>query len=170
MTNLNTMGIFHETRNRSGGGRTDLSDPEAPGAIASSELTSFACRFSTLDQAEDTPLGNQIFSLKAVLTDGQVQGQYETIDSAGDGDTKAFIADAAFMTTLNDLLQQYNAADYNGISVNIAGLPPEYGASLSASYASGESIYADDNQDNFLSYELMEALVGLFSEAATETP
>lgn len=43
-----------------------------------------------------------------------------------------------------------------------------YGAKLDIKYASGESIYAHDNQDCFISLDAMNELVELFSSYAME--
>ena len=51
----------------------------------------------------------------------------------------------------------------------MAGLPDEYGARLDVRYASRESIYANDNQDNFLPLEAMNELLNLF-ERGTAMP
>ena len=50
----------------------------------------------------------------------------------------------------------------------MAGIPNEYGAQLKVQYASGESIYANDNQDNFLTLEAMNELLKLFERGAAK--
>ena len=57
----------------------------------------------------------------------------------------------------------YEFAQHNGYSHKISGLPDMYGATLDIKYASGESIYAYDNQDCFIPFEAMKELVELFN-------
>ncbi|MBQ9632926.1 MAG: hypothetical protein IJV04_08465, partial [Lachnospiraceae bacterium] len=151
------------------GGVTDASDPQAPRSIQSSELISFSCWFSTLPM-EDSPLGSKLFDLEAKLAGDQVQGQYRVSETMGSWQEQSFEADASFMEELNGILDSFDAAGYNGLSHHTAGIPEEYGAVLEAEYASGESIFASDNEDNFLSYGLMDALDKLFARTAADVP
>lgn len=66
------------------------------------------------------------------------------------------------MNTLQKVVAEYDLAQYNGYSYRVSGLPEGYGACLEVEYASGEHIYASDNQSCFLSIDAMEALEALF--------
>ena len=79
-----------------------------------------------------------------------------------------FTADTSFMTSLQELVSKYNFAQYNGYISKVSGLPDMYGAKLDINYASGESIYAHDNQDCFIPFEAIEEFVSFFNSAYTE--
>ena len=72
------------------------------------------------------------------------------------------------MTSLQEIVSKYDFAQYNGYISKVSGLPHMYGAKLDIKYASGESIYAHDNQDCFISLDAMNELVELFSSYAME--
>ena len=67
------------------------------------------------------------------------------------------------MTSLQEIVSKYDFAQYNGYISKVSGLPHMYGAKLDIKYASGERIYAHDNQDCFISLDAMNELVELFS-------
>ena len=69
------------------------------------------------------------------------------------------------MTNLQEIVSKYNFAQYNGYISKVSGLPDMYGAKIDIKYASGESIYAHDNQDWFIPFEAIEELVRIFEEA-----
>ncbi len=158
------------------GGRTDGSDPGAPKTIQSAEITAFSCRFSTVSAAEPGRLGNRVYILEAKPENGAVKGEYTVYDAYGElWRKRSFTADDArfdggFLGELADVLERYELARHNGTSVRVAGLPDDFGATLDVSFASGESIYAADNQDNFLSDSAMDALAQLFERAAAAPP
>ena len=79
-----------------------------------------------------------------------------------------FTADTSFMTSLQELVSKYNFAQYNGYISKVSGLPDMYGAKIDIAYASGESIFAHDNQDCFIPFEAIEGLVEIFEEAGKE--
>lgn len=153
------------------GGRTDKSDPNAPKTIASTELVSFSCEFSTfaLDE-EESGLEVGFFTCAAEKKDGGTEGTYRFRGSDEDSGEKRFAADALFLEKLETLVRENGLAQYNGKNVSVAGLPDNFGATISADYASGERIYASDNQDNFLPLDAMRALKTLFESACTEAP
>lgn len=68
------------------------------------------------------------------------------------------------MTSLQELVSKYNFAQYNGYISKVSGLPDMYGAKLDINYASGESIYAYNNQDCFIPFEAIEELIELFNK------
>ena len=67
------------------------------------------------------------------------------------------------MTKLQDVVSKYNLAKHNGYTHHVSGLPDMYGEQIDIKYASGESIYAHDNQDGFLPMDAMVELIELFS-------
>lgn len=148
------------------GGATDNSDLNAPKSIESTQIIFFDCRFSTMDTAEPGKLGNHIYQLHAKLENGAVRGMYRVRDT---GETHSFRVSQKFLVEVQILVATYGLAQYNGHDYTVAGLPDEYGARLDVRYASRESIYANDNQDNFLPLESMNELLNLF-ERGTSMP
>lgn len=146
----------------------DNSDPAAPKQIESTEITAFSCCFSVLDLEERGELGSfDYYTMKAQWTDGIVEGFYYPAYHHGAKDLAyTFQADASFMEQLQKVVAEQNLVQHNGWDHAVSGLPDQYGADLSVSYASGERIDAIDNQDNFLSMEAMGALIDLFSAYA----
>lgn len=145
------------------GGATDNSDLKAPKSIKSTQIISFDCRFSTMDTDETEKPGNHIYQLHAKLENGAVQGIYQVRDT---GETHSFRVSQKFLGEVQILVANYSLAQYNGHDYTVAGLPDEYGAQLDVRYASRESIYANDNQDNFLPLEAMKELLNLFERGA----
>lgn len=145
------------------GGATDNSDLKAPKSIESTQIISFDCRFSTMDTDETEKPGNHIYQLHAKLENGAVQGIYQVRDT---GETHSFRVSQKFLGEVQILVTNYSLAQYNGHDYTVAGLPDEYGAQLDVRYASRESIYANDNQDNFLPLEAMKELLNLFERGA----
>ena len=148
------------------GGATDNSDLNAPKSIESTQIISFDCRFSTMDTDEPGKLGNHIYQLHAKPENGAVRGMYLVRDT---GETHSFRVSQKFLVEVQILVATYGLAQYNGHDYTVAGLPDEYGARLDVRYASRESIYANDNQDNFLPLEAMNELLNLF-ERGTAMP
>lgn len=60
------------------------------------------------------------------------------------------------------IIEEHNLAKNNGVCVEVKGLPDMYGAKLRVDYASGERIYTSNNQDNFLSVNVIKAMLRLF--------
>ena len=145
------------------GGVTDNSDRNAPKSMESTQIISFDCRLSTMDIAEPGELGNHVYQLHAKWENGAVQGMYRVRDT---GETHSFRVSQTFLDEVQILVARYSLAQYNGHNCTVAGLPDEYGAKLDVRYASRESIYASDNQDNFLSLEVMKELFNLFARGA----
>lgn len=148
------------------GGATDNSDPNAPKSIESTQIISFNCWFSTMDVAEPGELGNHIYQLHAKLENGAVKGMYQVRDT---GEEQSFQESHNFLDEVQILVSIYDLAQYNGHEYIVEGLPDEYGAKLDVQYASGENIYAYDNQDNFLPWEAMYELLKLFERGAAVT-
>jgi len=143
---------------------------DAPKVIKSTEITDFSCTFSALTMLkEDTPLAGNKYSLKAKLENGVVEGSYRAQNRA-DGKSIAFHADTAFMDALQAIVTAHDLAQHNGHSYRVSGLPDNFGAVLSIDYASGENIYASNNQTCFLSHAAMEDLEALFRAQIEPAP
>lgn len=153
-----------ETINEDGGVKKYNSGEDSPKNIESSEILSFACKFSLFALYSDgqSELDGRIYTLSADLENESVVCKAKWRNRFGDGETKEFKTDASLMTKLQEIVSKYNFAQHNGYSSTVSGLPDMYGAKLDIKYLSGESIYAYDNQDNFLSLDAMEELVALF--------
>lgn len=149
------------------GGVTDNSDPDAPKTINSTQIISFDCRFSTLDAAEPGALGNHVYELRAKLENGAVKGAYRVLDT---GEERLFRESHEFLAELQGLAEAYGLSRFNGLSYAVAGLPEDYGAWVEVVYASGERISAANNQDNYLPWGAMNALVALFERGAAVPP
>ena len=140
----------------------DHSDPTAPTATVSSDIVSFSCTFSTLAVDELQEISGKVFRLDAVANGTETEVKYSWHDRNGNGNSGAFITDLRFMRALQNTVARHGLTKHNGHSHTVSGLPDNYGAELSILYASGEKIYADDNQDNFLSSDAMRELASLF--------
>lgn len=144
-----------------GGVQNDTSF-DAPKTIESTQIIAFRCDFSAFDRAEeDTRLAGRAYRLEAKLENGAVKGSYYA-HTRYDGENQTFRASHSFMNALQKVVAEHDLAQHNGLSYRVSGLPKDYGATLSVTYASGESIHASNNQSCFLSVDAMEALETLF--------
>ena len=159
-----------ETDDIDGGVKTYNSGEDSPKVIESTEIVSFECEFSLIAAVfeEESELSGRIYKLSAVLEDVTVKSKIKWRDRAGAGEEHDFTTDASFMTNLQEIVSKYNFVQYNGYISKVSGLPHMYGAKLDIKYASGESIYAHDNQDCFISLDAMNELVELFSSYTME--
>jgi len=147
------------------GYRKDSTDLDAPKAIESTEITSFACYFSAAPYEEtDTELEYDFYRFSATLNENRVSGNYRATSRYQDQVQEEFETDAAFMEALQKIVSKHNLAENNGHYVEVKGLPDMYGAELEVTYASGESVLAYDNESSFLSIAAMEAIEELFRE------
>jgi len=145
-----------------GGVRHDCSGEDAPKVIESTEITDFICEFSlhAIEDAEE--IGNGVYKFSAKKAENGVQITAKWRDRFGNGSEHAFTADADFLEALQETISLHDLAKHNGCCHSVSGLPDMYGALLDVKYASGESIYAYNNQDTFLSREVMAAIFSLF--------
>lgn len=144
-----------------GGVQNDTSY-DAPKTIESTQIIAFSCEFSAFDRAEeDTRLAGRAYQLEAKLENGAVKGSYHA-HTRYDGERETFRESHSFMAALQKVVAEHDLAQHNGLSYRVSGLPKDYGAALSVTYASGESIHASNNQSCFLSIDAMEALEALF--------
>lgn len=149
------------------GGVRNVQNPGAPKTIQSTEISAFHCVFSLYAMVDPGNLENRVYKLDAVLENGIVKGclrWYDRIES----EQTAFEAQPEFLEKLQQIVTRHALARNNGYVHTVSGLPDMYGAMLDVSYCSGESIYADDNQECFLSMEAMEEMVVLFREYAQQ--
>jgi len=101
--------------------------------------------------------------MNAVLDNDKVKVKIDLHDRNGAGNKAEFETDSSFMAKLQEIVSKYDLAKHNGYTHHVSGLPDMYGEQIDIKYASGESIYAHDNQDGFLPMEAMEELIELFS-------
>lgn len=156
--------IPEETDDIDGGVVRHNDGVDAPKVIESTEIVEFICEFSLLTTFDPGELGNNNYKLRAFLTDDVVEGSFKKWGrNCGDGENDfTFVSDSSFMTKLQEIVSKHDFAGYNGYTHTVSGLPHMYGAKLDIRYDSGESIYAYNNKDCFLSYEAMHDLAALF--------
>ena len=168
---LMTMGFCgcglpaHETDDIDGGVKTYNSGEASPKVVESTEIVSFKCEFSLLAAVleEESELNGRIYTLDAEQDNGTVKCKIDWYGRESSSVPKGFTADASFMTSLQEIVSKYDFAQHNGYISKVSGLPHMYGAKLDIKYASGESIYAYDNQDCFIPFDAMKELVELFN-------
>ena len=121
------------------GGKVDYSDPTAPKAIESKDITSFSTYFFRYNDYDGGGAG---YSFKAE------KNSVGTVTvSAGSGDD-ACISDASFMEKLQKIIEDNNLVIANGKNTHTSGLPAEFQPCyLNADYASGEHLYFSVNND-----------------------
>ena len=158
------------TDNIDGGVVTRNSGEDSPKVIESTDIISFNCELSFIATVfdEENELEGKVYKMSAALEDGTVKAKIDWHDRSGNGDKSEFEADVSFISKLQEIVSKYNLAQHNGYSHRVSGLPNMYGAKLDIKYASGESIYAYDNQDCFISLDAMNELVELFSSYTME--
>jgi len=154
-----------ETDDIDGGVKTYNSGEDSPKVIESTEIVSFECEFSLLAAVleEESELSGRIYTLDAELDKEAVKCRIDCYGRESSSVTREFSADASFMKNLQAIVEKYDFAQHNGYESVVSGLPHMYGAKLDIKYVSGESIYAYDNQDCFISIDAIRELVELFN-------
>ncbi len=154
------------TDNIDGGVVTRNSGEDSPKVIESTDIISFHCELSFIATVfdEENGLEGKVYKMSAALEDGTVKAKIDWHDRSGNGDKAEFEADVSFMSKLQEIVSKYDLAKHNGYTHHVSGLPDMYGEQIDIKYASGESIYAHDNQDGFLPMEAMEELIELFNK------
>lgn len=147
-----------------GGVRKNLTDPDAPKSITSTEITSFKCVFSTTTLDGSYGFDGKVYDLEAKLNDDKICGCFDYYNRSGEGNKLGFETDLRFMESLYEIVARYDFAKHNGYSYSVSGLPDMYGAKINITFASGENIYAYNNQSNFLTVDAMRDLITLFEE------
>ena len=147
-----------------GGVVTNNSGDDSPKVIESTEIISYDCEFSFISAVfdEENEFVGKVYKLTAVLEDNTVKAKIDWHGRDGSGDISEFETDSSFMTKLQEIVSKYDLAKHNGYTHHVSGLPNMYGEQIDIKYASGESIYAHDNQDGFLPTDAMEELINLF--------
>lgn len=138
---------------------------DVPKVIKSTEIVTFYCKISLFATCETDGLGHRIYTLDAALKDGEVLVKYDWRERGGESDKAEYKAAADFMMRLQEIVAEYNFAQYNGYYHNVSGLPDMYGESLDIVYAGGERIHVHDNQSGFLPPDAVKALIMLFGAA-----
>ena len=109
-------------------------------------------------------MNRSVYKLSAVMGDNIVRAKIDWRGRDGSGDKSEFETDSSFMAKLQEIVKKYDLAKHNGYTHHVSGLPDMYGAKVDIKYASGESIYAYDNQDCFIPFEAIEELIELFNK------
>ena len=149
--------------NEEDGGIVKTVNVNVPKVINSTQIMIFECKFSTLAFFDlDADIGNRVYILEARLENEFVNGRYRHRSRFENNVDVIFKAEQSFMERLQRIIEEHNLAKNNGVCVEVKGLPDMYGAKLRVDYASGERIYTSNNQDNFLSVNVMEAVLRLF--------
>ena len=153
-----------------GGVKTYNSGEDSPKVIESTEIVSFECEFSLIAAVleEESELSGRIYTLDAEPDGGTVKCKIDWYGRESSSVPREFMADASFMKKIQTIAEKYDFAQHNGYESVVSGLPHMYGAKLDIKYASGESIYAYDNQDCFISLDATNELVELFSSYTME--
>ena len=138
----------------------------APKHIQSTLIIRFIVEMSTVADAEENEYCGYVYNLNAVLENGAVKGSYKCRDRYGSVFEQRYRASVKFMSDLNHIVTEYDLARYNGESCFVAGLPDNYGSSVDIMFASGEYIYASNNQSNFIPGNAVKELVDLFESRA----
>ena len=138
---------------------------DAPKIIESTEITEFHCVISLIASDDTDSLGNRVYTLDAVLDNGKVLVKYDWYQRQGDCDKAEYTADPDFLVHLQEIVAEYNFAQYNGYYHSVSGLPNMYGEKLNILYSGGEQIYVHDNQSGFLPHEAVKELILLFGAA-----
>lgn len=153
-------GLFYTETEEIDGGTRHYVDEEAPKTIQSTKIVSFSCEFTTTDlPMNESPIAGRYYTLYAA-EDG---GSYEARGGGEVFGQREFTPDTEFFDALQQIVVQYDLAQFNGQFYTVAGLPPDLGAKLDIQYDSGERIHASDNQSCFIPLEAMEELVELFN-------
>ena len=161
----------HETDDIDGGVKTYNSGENSPKVIESTEILSFKCEFSLIAAVleEESELSGRIYTLDAEQDNGTVKCKIDWYGRENNSVPREFTADISFMKKLQAIVKKYDFAQHNGYESVVSGLPHMYGAKLDIKYASGESIYAYDNQDCFISLDAIKELVELFNITESDT-
>lgn len=158
----------HDTDAEDGGAVTRRDGSDAPKVINSTEIVEFKLTVSLFASTVLPDLKNRKYYLEAV-NDGKATVCTYKWHSRGGTDVfnKSFETDSLFMTELQKITSKFNLAQYNGYYHFVSGLPDMYGEKIDIRYASGEYIYASDNQCRFLPEEAISELIELFEKAST---
>ena len=138
---------------------------DAPKHINSDKIIGFDCTLSYIDAVfdEENELEGRVYKLCAILKDELVKVDFSFRKRIEGGEKHEFFTDVSFMKKLHAVVSKYDIAKYNGYCHRVSGLPDMYGECIDIRYASGESIYAFDNQDGFLPTEVGAEMIKIFA-------
>jgi len=142
------------------------SSKDSPKNVNSSQIDDFSLVFSTLSWADEQYFKEGIYCFEIKAENGSFRGKYEFNPYYGNREIYLFDTDQAFMQKLDKVVKKYDLADFNGKNIFVSGLPDMYGEEIRIVYASGESIYASDNQDGFINRQVLLEFERLFSQEA----
>lgn len=141
------------------GGTDDNTDYNAPKTVSSTAITSFSCYTWVRELLQD---GGPVLAAPWYRFTAEKDGDRVNCTRSTAGAEVSFTADAAFLDALQAIVARYDLPQYNGISLFTNGLPEDFGATVKIRYESGETVYASDNQGNFLPPDASAALLRLF--------
>lgn len=148
------------------GGVVKQVQADVPKVIKSSDIVEFRAEISltTLCDVDERKhrVYMGVYKFDAVLENGEVLIKCDWHDHQGRGGKAEYKADPDFMGRLQKIVAAHNFAKHNGYYYKVSGLPDMYGELIDITYASGECIYAYNNQSLFLPYEANEELILLF--------
>jgi len=146
------------------GGVRHYVDSDSPKVIKSTDITCFECEAHTVSIAD---AGEMSGSYNFLVTDSVAE--YSFMNRFGKTFEGSFVPDKDFRERLYKIVADYDFAQFNGTFYSVSGLPHGYGAKISVSFASGESIHASNNQSCFLPKEAIEEMYSLFRGYSTGT-
>ena len=151
--------------NTCGGVTKYNSGEDATKEITSTEIRELHCKFSYFAVMDDSEISGRMYTFDAVQKNNTYICAYEWYTrNGGESESGQFEADLSFGESLHKIAAGHNLAQYNGYYHSVSGLPEMYGDYINIAYASGESIYAKDNQNGFVPVEVMQDLWTLFRE------
>ncbi len=152
------------------GGIRDWTNLDASKSIQSEEIIAFKYEFnSSFSWYYDRQTAYDYCSLSMMRQEdgalcriwGLRDGYYRLFDFE-------FTAPLSSLNALQALIDEHDLAKVNGISKTTYGIPEYLGSSLRVEYASGERIYAYDNNDDVISIQATLALFDFFRNLARD--
>ena len=141
------------------GGTRICHDTDAPKDILSHEILRFSCRFSSSSLLEeDTNLTSGLFHFTAEKREEGAETSVSVLHSRRGEINQAKMRPSCFLEEIDGILQKHDIARFNGLYYKVSGLPDFFGASVSVTYASGETLDCYNNQDPFLPLAFILAL------------
>lgn len=163
--------IKEDTINREDmpGGFVDRTNPDAPKVIVSKELTSFEFEFNCDFFARySSVLDYDVCRFSLAREDEGARCIGSGYGRSGGFDIE-FVAELSALDALQAIVEKYDLAQYNGENRHVNGLPAHLGDWLHVKYASGESIFAANNQSPIVwNADARFAIFYFFSDLADE--
>lgn len=150
------------------GGVRHSCDTDAPKEIRCRSLIAFSCRFSAVSLGDEEVLRGGIYTFTAERREDGVYTSAEVRRRVGGGLRTEAVRPFGVFREIDTLMRKYDVAAHNGRFYSVSGLPGFYGASLRATYASGERIDCSNNQDPFLPAAFVRELCDLFDIDPTQ--